>query len=98
MGGSVQLILGNMDMEQCVYDGHIMIESFKIIKNPFGWSIAGPLYGRSPVNILNTTAVEDNLDKELSRLWQLDQIPNSNSTFSHDPIVADFLSSYSLTE
>ncbi len=98
MGGSVQLILGNMDMEQCVYDGRIMIEGIKIINTPFGWSIAGPLYGRSPVNVLNTTAEEDNLDKELSRLWQLDLIPNSNPTPSHDPVVADFLSSYSRTE
>ncbi len=37
MGGSVQLILGNMDMEQCVYDGYIMIEGIKIIKT----SLAG---------------------------------------------------------
>ncbi len=37
IGGSVQLILRNMDMEQCVYDGYIMIDGIKIIKT----SLAG---------------------------------------------------------
>ncbi len=77
LGGSVDLILGNLDMEQCLHEGRVLIDGFKLLSTPFGWSVAGPLYGFPPVNINQTAAEQDSLDDELRRLWELDQVPTA---------------------
>ena len=67
LGGQIDLFLGNMDLDDCTYEGHLKFDGLKVVNTPFGWSIAGPLLGHVPTPTLTTTVIPDNLDQDLTR-------------------------------
>ena len=90
LGGQIDLFLGNMDLDDCTYEGCLKFDSLKVINTPFGWSVAGPLLGHAPTPTLTTAVTPDNLDQDLARLWDLDQVPDSPAAVDDDQVIADF--------
>ncbi len=92
LGGDVDLFLGNMDIDECVFEGSLRFDGLKAIHTPFGLSIAGPMHDNSQT--LLTSVVPDDLQHDLSRLWELDQVPEAPS---HSPEDADIIKDFNNT-
>ncbi len=95
LGGDVDLFLGNMDIDGCVFEGSLRFDGLKAIHTPFGLSIAGPLHSDSPTQTLLTSVVPDDLQQDLSRLWEMDQVPEAPSHSPEDvATIKEFDSTY----
>jgi len=91
LGGEVDIFIGNMDMDRCIHDGVLRFDGFKAIHTPFGLSIAGPLQPGCPAPTFLTTAIPDDLQNDLSKLWELDQVPEAPS---HSPIDVEVIQEF----
>ncbi len=99
LGGAVDLLIGNLDIDDCVFDGSMRIDRLKLINSPFGWSIAGPLSGNAATSTLTASAAPDNLQHNLAKPWEMDQVPDSKCLPPEDSkIIADFISSHQRIE
>jgi len=99
LGGDVDMYIGNMDMDQCIQDGTIRFSGFKAIKTAFGVSLAGPLLSEDTATSFHTSVTPDDLKDNLSRLWELDRVPEAPTyTKEDDEIIDDFNKSYQLID
>jgi len=89
LGGEVDLYIGNMDMDQCVHDGTRRFNGYKAVKTTFGVSIAGPLLSEDTATSFHTSATPDDLKENLSRLWDLDQVPEAPNCSPEDTEVIE---------
>jgi len=93
LGGRVDVFLGNLDLEDIVLstykDGKL-----RIITTPFGISVAGPISKGSSSALAVTSAVPDDLQNNLSRLWELDRVPEAPT---HSPDDAKVLEHFNDT-
>ncbi len=88
LGGRVDVFLGNLDLEDIVLstykDGKL-----RIIATPFGISVAGPISKGSSSTLAVTSAVPDDLQNNLSRLWELDRVPEAPTQSPDDAKVLE---------
>ncbi len=99
LGGPIDLYIGNMDLDSCIYEGSLKFDGLKIINTPFGWSIAGPLSSDEEPLAFMTTAAPDDLQEDLAKLWQLDQVPEApNLSPEADEVIRDFEKTHSRIE
>ncbi len=93
LGGRVNVFLGNLELEDIVLstykDGKL-----RIIATPYGISVAGPISKGSSSALAVTSAVPDDLQNNLSRLWELDRVPEAPT---HSPDDAKVLEHFNDT-
>lgn len=99
LGGEVDIFIGNMDLDCCVDEGSMKIDGLKVLHTHFGWSIAGPLHGDTTTSTLLTSAVPGNLQDNLQRLWELDQVPEASPHSAEDhEVLQNFNRTFSRVE
>ncbi len=59
--GAVDILIGNLDLDDCVFEGTLKVNRLNLLNTPFGWSFAGPLTGNPTVRTLTATAAADDL-------------------------------------
>ncbi len=84
MGGEVDLLIGTSDLSVFTSGKTVNIDQFRAILTPFGTSLSGPLHGSAPSPTLVTSVSPDDLQDDLSRLWELDQVPDAPSRSPDD--------------
>jgi len=96
LGGKVDMLIGNLDLHKCTYDGSLTFDGLRVLNSPFGWSIAGPLHGNAPAQTLIVTATTDSIQDDLSKLWELDKVPDVPTLSREDnQVIQDFVSTHS---
>jgi len=86
VGGTVDILLG----QEYPWDfcGKVQkIDRHRFIQTNFGVGVIGPIHGR--VNILTVTSATTPLAQDLSRLWELDQVPEASRLSRVDQSVVD---------
>ena len=91
LGGPIDIVIGNMDLDACVYEGSMNFDGLKVINTPFGWSVAGPLLNGAKPQTLSMKALPDDLHNNLARLWELDRVPEApNLSPEADEVIQEF--------
>jgi len=91
LGGPIDIVIGNMDLDACVYEGSMKFDGLKVINTLFGWSVAGPLRNGAKPQTLSMTALPDDLQRNLARLWELDRVPEApNLSPEADEVIQEF--------
>ncbi len=87
MGGEIDLLLGMADSLRCQTGQRDKSEDGAacIYATPFGWVLGGRFPG-SPSNqtVLTIQPSKKDMDAELSRLWELDQVPKLDNNVDPD--------------
>ncbi len=85
LGGSIDILLGIADVSRCCTKGsNSLSEDKATVATPtiFDWTLGGAIPQNSlPPSILKLQVNEDSLHSALQQLWELEQVPESD-TFS----------------
>ena len=87
LGGPVDIFIGVSDIDDCVTESPKKVDGLRLIKTPFGLSVSGPCTSKPAVGAnaaIVETALPDDLNSNLSRLWELDQVPEAPSCSADD--------------
>jgi len=102
-GGKLDILIGGLDHDNCVLGSRIKGSNSDVSIQPtlFGWAVTGPLDHSTKTTVFSVRTDDDPLHSDLARLWELDQVPNSNSavtTDSENRAVSHFLETHSRTK
>lgn len=87
LGGHIDILLGVSDSLRCHSGPRVYTRDRTacIIATPFGWVLGGRFPG-APTNqtVLTIQLARRNLDSDICRLWELDQVPSTENKLSKD--------------
>ena len=82
LGGAIDIFIGVSDIDDCVTGGPRKVDGLRLFQTPFGLSVSGPCSTPSAVGV-NAASVQsalpDDLNSNLAKLWELDQVPDAPS-------------------
>ncbi len=86
-GGAIDIFIGVSDIDDCVTEGPRKVDGLRLFQTPFGLSVSGPCSTKLPVGANAASfqsALPDELNSKLTKLWELDQVPEAPSCFPED--------------
>ena len=99
-GGRLDILLGGVDLSNCVTGSLTKGASSDVAAQPtiFGWTVTGPLDHVPPqTSVFQIHIAEDNLQADLSRLWELDRTPElSHLSPNDEEVTQHFLDTHQI--
>ncbi len=94
LGDVVDILLWNLAIDDCVFEESLRMDKLKLVNTPFG-----PLTGTFFTPTLTASAALDNLQTNLAKIWELDQVPEAVFLPAEDAqIIRDFNPSHQRVE
>ena len=94
------MLIGGVDYNNCVVGSITKGANSDIAAQPtiFGWTVTGPLdHAPSNLSVFQIHTAEDNLQQDLSFLWELDRTPEQSHLCPEDEEVTQhFLDTYKI--
>lgn len=89
----MDILIGIPDFNICVSkESHLL----RLFNTPFGWSVSGSIPADDMALSLSISITPDNLQSDLSKLCELDQVPEAPSnTPDDDTTIEEFVNSHS---
>ncbi len=99
-GGPLDVLLGGVDYSRCVVGSLLKGTNSDIAAQPtiFGWTVTGPLdHATASSSAFQIITTEDNLQQDLSFLWELDCTPElSHLCPADEEVTQHFLDTYQI--
>ncbi len=97
LGGSVDILLGVHDCLQMITGPAFQVQGLSALPTQLGLCLSGQLQSSESALALVATIPPTDLQDDLTKLWELDRVPESPELSSEDQqVINDFHQSYSL--
>ncbi len=99
LGGHVDLILGVTDSLALFTGETFRVQGMVAVPTQLGLCLSGPMLTTDPPLALVATVPPTDLQSDLSKLWELDQVPESPEHSSEDQrVIEEFNQTYSFSD
>ncbi len=99
LGGSVDILLGVHDCLQMFTGPAFQVQGLAALPTQLGLCLSGQLQSSDPPLALIATIPPTDLHEDLSKLWELDRVPESPKMSSEDQrVIKEFNQTYSLRD
>ncbi len=99
LGGHVDLILGVTDSLALFTGETFRVQGMVAVPTQLGLCLSGPMLTTDPPPALVATVPPTDLQSDLSKLWELDQVPESPEHSSEDQrVIEEFNQTYSFSD